>query len=321
MDVGIRQLAVATQLAFRVFIFRMNDRFLSLQVFARVARTGSFSLAGRELRLSQPSASRIVAALEKRVGVPLLRRSTRGLKLTDAGGEYLLRAEAILGALEEADHAARGTGELWGSLRVACSVTFANRSILPRLSKFAGIHPKLHIEFLLGDQRQDILADGADIAFRMGAPSHLDAVVRKVGTNHRLLAAAPSYLEQAGVPRTPDDLSGHALIIGPAGQGAQGWTFRRAGQTQVPHCDGRYVLDSTEAATSAAVNGLGIVSTGDLACQTELQQGSLVRVLRDWEMGTVDVQAVFPEGRLAKPAARAFADFIASEFKKSSSTR
>ncbi len=287
-----------------------------MQLFARVARTGSFSLAGRELGLSQPSASRIVAMEEKRVGVPLLRRTTRGVKLTDAGAEYLLRTEAILAALDEADHTVRGTGELRGTLRVACSVTFANRNILPVLANFTGTHPRLRLEFLLADHRQDILAEGVDIAFRMGASNHLDAVARKVGTNHRLLAAAPSYLEQAGTPENPDDLSRHTLIIGPAGRGAEGWTFHKAGRSQVVHVEARYVLDNTEAATVAAVNGLGIVSTGNLACQEELQRGSLVRVLPDWELGTADIQVVFPDGRMAKPAARAFAKFIEDEVQK-----
>jgi DNA-binding transcriptional LysR family regulator len=100
----------------------MIDRFLALQLFIRVARTGSFSVAGRDVGLSQPSASRIVAALEKDVGVALFTRTTRGVTLTEAGSDYLLRAEAILTALEEANHAARGTGELRGLLRVAVSV-------------------------------------------------------------------------------------------------------------------------------------------------------------------------------------------------------
>src|SRR3984957_20804093 len=142
----------------------MNDRFLSMQLFARVARTGSFSLAGRDVGLSQPSASRIVAALEKRVGVPLLRRTTRGVKLTDAGADYLIRAEAILAALDEADHAARGTGELRGVLRVAMSTSTALRCVLPRLSRFTDLHPNLRIEFVLNDEKQDLIGDGIDVA-------------------------------------------------------------------------------------------------------------------------------------------------------------
>src|ERR1700749_3100400 len=109
----------------------MNDRFFSLQLFARVARVGSFSIAGREIGISQPTASRIVAALEQKVGVALLTRTTRAVTLTEAGTDYLARVDAILTALEEADHAARGTGELRGILRVAVSTSFAVRGILP----------------------------------------------------------------------------------------------------------------------------------------------------------------------------------------------
>src|ERR1700751_1855777 len=118
----------------------MNDRFFSLLLFVRVARTGSFSAAGRELGLSQPTASRIVAALEKKVGAALLTRTTRGVTLTEVGSDYLIRAEAILAALDEADHAARGTGELRGVLRVAMSTSTAVRCILPCLPIFADQH-------------------------------------------------------------------------------------------------------------------------------------------------------------------------------------
>src|ERR1700761_4792026 len=111
----------------------MNDRFFSLQLFVRVARVGSFSIAGREMGISQPTASRIIAALEKKIGAALLTRTTRAVTLTEAGSDYLARAETILAALDEADHAARGTGELRGRLRVATSSASAVRGILPRL--------------------------------------------------------------------------------------------------------------------------------------------------------------------------------------------
>ncbi|MEI9983945.1 MAG: LysR substrate-binding domain-containing protein [Aliidongia sp.] len=294
----------------------MNDRFLSLQLFASVARAGSFSLAGREFGLSQPSASRIVAALEKRLGVPLFRRTTKGVKLTDAGADYLARTEQILAALEEADHAVRGAGELLGTLRIACSSTFAMRSLLPRLPKFANAYPRLLVELRLGDHRHDILSEGVDIAFRVGGQIPSNAVARKVGANQRLLAAAPSYLAEAGFPKSPGDLSAHALIVGPAGRSAEGWTFHRDAQTHVLEVTARYLLDSTDAATSAAVHGLGIVSTGNLACLRELQEGSLVRVLSDWKMEAVDVHLILVDGRMAKPSARVFADFISQEFRK-----
>src|ERR1700749_3806885 len=114
----------------------MSDRLHALRLFVRVARTGSFSRAGRELGLSQPSASRIVAALEREVGAALLTRTTRALTLTEAGADYLARVEPILAALEEADHAARGTGELRGTLRIGISSSFATREVIPRLGAF-----------------------------------------------------------------------------------------------------------------------------------------------------------------------------------------
>src|ERR1700761_5205738 len=130
----------------------MNDRFTSMQLFVRVARSGGFSVAAREMGMTQPTASRMVAALEKQVGVTLLLRSTRTVTLTEAGTDYLARCEAILAALDEADHAARGTGELRGTLRGATSPTFASRTIMPRLPRFAQQHPRLRIEFTLNDK-------------------------------------------------------------------------------------------------------------------------------------------------------------------------
>src|SRR5262249_59908831 len=111
------------------------------------------------------------------------------------------------------------------------------------------------------------------------------------------------------------DLARHALIVGPAGRSTQGWTFLKPGKTHVMRVTGRYMLDSTEAATAAAVNGLGIVSTGTLACLDELQRGSLIKLLPDWAMEAVDIYIVLAEGRSAKPSARAFAEFFRKDFR------
>src|SRR5258708_40303229 len=149
----------------------MSDRFFALRLFSRCARPESLSAAGRELGLSQPSASRIVAVLEKEVGVALLTRTTRAVTLTEAGLDYLMRIEAILAALEEADHAARGTGELRGLLRVATTAIFAAREVIPRLACFTRLHPALRIEFVLSDQVQDLRSEAADVALRLRVPN------------------------------------------------------------------------------------------------------------------------------------------------------
>ncbi len=185
----------------------MNDRFFALLLFVRVGRTGSFSVAGRELGVSQPTASRIVAALERKVGAALLTRTTRAVTLTEAGVDYLARAEAILAALDEADHEARGTGELRGILRVATSSAFAVHCILPRLSNFSDPHPNLRIEFMLTDQRQDLIGDAVDVALRVGTLADFD----RGGAQDRRHAPRPrgsSVLSRTGRrPRGADSIS------------------------------------------------------------------------------------------------------------------
>jgi len=299
----------------------MNDRFVSLQLFVRVARAGGFAVAAREMGISQPTASRMVAALEQKVGVRLLTRTTRAVSLTEAGTEYLARAEAILAALDEADHAARGTGELRGLLRVATSPSFARRCVIPRLARFADEHPALRIEITVRDERQDLVGDAIDVALRVGKLTESSAVARKVGTVHRVLVASPSYLARAPAPRSPSDLAHHTIIVGPAARGSDAWTFTRRSQTSTVRVEGRFILDGGEPATAAAVAGLGILSGGDLGMLAELESGELVRVLPGWDMGSVDISVILPAGRAAKPSAKAFADFIAGEMKDADALR
>src|SRR5690349_10021433 len=146
----------------------MGDRLLELEVFVRAAEGGSLSRAGRELGLSQPSASRLVSALEERLGVRLLLRTTRRLGLTEAGAAYLERARAVLLELEEAGAAARGAEGLQGLLRVALPATFGAREVVPRLAGFLAAHPRLRVELLMADHRQDLIEEGADLALRLG---------------------------------------------------------------------------------------------------------------------------------------------------------
>ena len=299
----------------------MNDRFFSLQLFARAARSRSFSVAGREMGISQPTASRIVAALEKQIGVALLVRTTRAVTLTEAGFDYLSRIEAILTALEEADHAARGTGELRGMLRVGASSAFVIRGVLPRLARFTDQHPDLRVEFTLNDDRQDLVGESVDVALRTGVLNDSTAIARKIGTVHRVVVAAPAYLAKVGAPLVPGDLADHTIIVGPTGRVMEGWAFRRDGKASSVRVKGRFILNGMDAAAAAAVAGLGILSTGDLSVMSELETGRLVRVLPDWEMASADINVVLPAGRAAKPSARAFSDFMAAEFREVQAAR
>jgi len=291
----------------------MSDRLFALRLFVRVARTGNFSRAAREPGLSQPSASRIVAALEKEVGALLFTRSTRALALTEAGAEYLARVEPAIAELEEADHAARGTGELRGMVRVAASSSFSVRELIPRLPGFLDKHPKLRVVLLMNDQRQALISEGVDVAFRLGSLSDSSATARRLGSIERVLVASPAYLRRAGRPKIPSDLNSHALVVGP--MGSDRWTFEKDGRQVSLRLEGRVVVSANEGAVAAAVAGLGIASTGIIASRKELADRMLVRVLADWEMGALDVHAVFPSGRAAKAAARALADHMLGAFR------
>jgi len=289
----------------------MSDRLSALRLFARLARTGSFSRAGRELALSQSSASRIAAELEREVGAALLTRTTRGVTLTEAGADYLARIEPLLAALEEADHAARGTGELRGTLRVALSSNFGVREVIPRLPAFMQLHPALRIERLMDDLRQDLVNESVDVALRWGVLEDSSAMARQLAVSPRLLAASPAYLARAGLPDTPESLANHEVIVGPLGEGLKWRSFKRDGRTTSVPFGGRLTVSSKQAAIAAAAAGLGIVSIPFWLCRPELASGALVQVLADWQIEPIELHAIFAAGRAAKPSARAFADYLA----------
>jgi DNA-binding transcriptional LysR family regulator len=155
-----------------------------------------------------------------------------------------------------------------------------------------------------------------DVAVRIGILSDSSAVARKIGTVHRVVVASPLYLTRAGTPLTPADLTKHTLIVGPAGRSSEGWSFRRDGKTTSVRVQGRLVINATEAATAAAIAGLGIFSTGERSIRAELASNALVRLLPDWEIGSSDINVILPAGRAAKVSARAFADFVAAQVRE-----
>lgn len=152
--------------------------------------------------------------------------------------------------------------------------------------------------------------EGIDAALRIGPLTDSSAVAHKLGTVSRVLTASPTYLAKAGTPRRPSELSSHSLIVGPAGRGTEGWTFRKNGKSTSVRVEGRFILNGAEGAVSAAVAGLGIVSSGFFGMLRELQSAELVRVLPGWEMMPADVNLILPAGRAAKASAKAFSRFV-----------
>ena len=293
----------------------MNDRISSLRLFVRVARTGSFTAAGKEVGLSQPSVSRIISKLEKELGAVLLIRSTHAVKLTDTGMEYLARIEPVLSALDEADQLVRGDGALRGRLRIGAATSFAVRDVIPRIPAFLEQHPELHVDLVLTDSRQELIEEAIDIAFRYGPLPDSTMIARRLSDEPRVIVASPAYLAGAPPLETPADLVNHRIVIGPASIIPAGWRFRKDGKETSIRVEGQIRVSVNEVATAAAVAGLGVVSTARLGCLSELESGTLVQPLSDWEMGSVELNAVLPGASQAKASARAFAEFMVAAFR------
>jgi DNA-binding transcriptional LysR family regulator len=287
----------------------MTDRLFALRLFARVARKGSFSAASRDLNIPQSTVSRTIATLEREIGATLLLRTTRAVTPTDAGLDFLARIEPILAELDEAEHAARGTGELRGKLRISLGTNFAVREVIPRLPAFMTRHPALQIDLMTADERQDLVTEGVDVALRFGPLPDSTATVRRILEWPRILAASQAYLDHAGIPSMPADLHQHAIVLGPGSIGGH-WTFRKDGRATSIQVEAKLTVRTSEGAIAAAGAGLGIVMAPFGACRREVRRGELIRVLPEWDAGAVELNAVFAGGRAAKPAARAFVDHL-----------
>ena len=292
----------------------MSDRLQQLTAFVRAGQTGSFSRVARELGVSQPSISRMVASLEARLGVKLLLRTTRQVTLTDAGRMFLDRARQILGELDDAENAARGSGSLRGTLRVALPGAFGIREVIPRLPGFTVQHPKLSIDLLMSDRTEDLIAEGADMALRLGALANSGFGARLLGKAPRLAVASPAYLARSGTPQTPADLAGHDCILGPGLSGRSGWRFTRSGRATSVTVQGPIKVASADGVVACAKAGLGIALASRWMCRAELEAGELVAILSSYQLEWVELHAVYPAGRRPSLKARAFSDYFAAQF-------
>ncbi|WP_034296612.1 LysR family transcriptional regulator [Herbaspirillum sp. RV1423] len=286
------------------------DRLNAMETFANVVEAGSFSGAARRLNVGQPAISKTVAQLEKRLGVRLLLRSTRGLAPTEAGQRFYERARRAIDEADEADRSARDAGAgLAGPLRICTAVTFARLRILPYLKPFLDAHPDLNIDVVLDDRHIDMLEEGIDVALRMGTLSDSDMTARKIAQSPRSVVGTPAYFAMAGVPASPADLRRHAAVIhGPSGGHA--WEFRRRGNRISVAVSGRIKVNAAEGVRAAVLADMGLAIVSEWMFEPELKSGALKRVLTEWELPPLDLWAVYPGGRMASAKARAFIAYV-----------
>jgi DNA-binding transcriptional LysR family regulator len=294
----------------------MSDRLLELEVFLRVAETESFSRSARDLGLSQPAVSRIVASLEKRLNASLVARSTRRVTLTRAGTSFADYARDALFALEQGRSCLDTLHGLHGSLRIAMPATFGARVAVPLLGPFISAHPQLSVELKMADQPSDLLAESIDIALRIGIPTSSSFLVRELSSSPRLLVASPGFFRTHKTPTTLSELTTMPCITGPSESHETIWKLTGPDDrvNAIP-IRSRLHATSGEGIVACAVAGYGIAPVSRWAAQSELATGKLVACLEQYRLSPVHVHAVFPAGRRASTNARVFADFMAEQLR------
>jgi DNA-binding transcriptional LysR family regulator len=287
------------------------DRLAAMAAFVRVADTGSFSAAARQLRIGQPGVSKAIARLEDRLGVRLLLRSSRGLATTEAGQDFYEHARRAVAEADEADLAARGAGTgLSGRLRFSAAVTFARLHLIPRLPSFLACHPALTVEAILDDRNINPVEEGIDVALRLGDLRDSTLTARRIGACRRLVVGTPAYFAGAGEPGAPAELSGHRAVIYARGGGGHAWTFRKEGTELEVTLRDHVRMSAAEGVREAVFAGLGLAVGTEWMFQPELESGRVREVLGDWTLPPIDLWAVLPAGRRAGAKPRAFVDFV-----------
>lgn len=288
------------------------DRLDELATFLAVIETGSLAAAARRLRRSPAAVTRTLAALEARVGVRLIERTTRRLSVTEAGRRLAEEARTVLSAYQAAI-AREEAGPLRGQLRISAPLVFGRRHVAPVLSRFLDAHPLVSAELVLNDRNLDLVDEGLDVALRIGALADSRLVARKVGEVRRQVVAAPAYLARHGAPARPADLAEHEIVYASTQPGPTEWRFDGRLGREAVRLRPRLMVNAIEAAVAAVMEGRGVGRFFSYQVADELADGRLVRLLGEWEPPPIPVQVVTASARLMPPRARAFLDFAAAE--------
>ena len=295
------------------------DRLGAMATLVRVVDTGSFSAAARQLNIGQPAISKTISQLEKRLGVRLLTRSTRGLTPTEAGLRFYERARRSIEEADEAELAARGEGAgLAGTLRVSAATTFARLHIINLLPAFLAENPGLNVDLILDDRVIDLVEEGIDVSLRMGDLPDSSATARRLASSPRAVLATRNYLAGIGEPKTPADLAEHENIIYTQGRSGT-WRFKRDGTEISVAVNGRLRVSSAEGIRAAVLADMGLTIASRWMFAPELASGQVFAVLTAWTLDPIDLWAVFPAGRLVSAKARAFTDIVSAAMKAENS--
>jgi DNA-binding transcriptional LysR family regulator len=300
------------------------DRLTQIELFVQIAKVGSVSKAAEALRLSNPAATRLLIALEERLSVRLVERTTRRLWLTEAGKKFLERCQTILDDLQNAEATVyESAGEPVGTLRVTSSLSFAVNHIGPLVPELRRRYPKLSVEVIAANRYLDFIEAGIDVAIRTREqePSDSGIVVRPLAETRRMLCASPGYLARRGVPRHPDELQEHDILLYVLSKDPHELHFSKGSERRSINVRGILESNDGQVLRSAALVGLGIMVQPLYITYDDVVAGRLMPVLEDWELPMLTINIAY-QSRIHMPAkVRVFIDFMVEHFEHQDFTR
>lgn len=287
------------------------DKLNAISIFCKVIETQSFTLTAKQQNISVAMASKLVSQLEEHLKTRLLQRTTRKIMPTEAGMMYYQRCQGILLDLDEADSSITHlTSSLQGNLLISVPRDFGLLFIVPNLPLFIAEHPNLNVEIEFNDKKIDLVAEGYDLALRIGYMADSSLVSRKISTTTLHFAASQSYLEANSIPQTPDDLEHHNGLLYKNVMNQVNWVGSRINQTQRFKIQSKVVSNSGLALLEMAKAGLGIVNLPRFIVGESLEKGELIEVLPEYKQQKLEIHVVYPNRRHLPIKVRAFIEFL-----------
>jgi len=292
------------------------DRFQAIKLFIRVVDLGSFSKAATDMGVGQPSATKLVAQLEKQLGSRLLHRSTHGVMPTEIGALYYEKCKLIAHHIEEAETVATLLqSQVQGALRISTSVAFGRRVLVPLVMRFMQLNPKLQIDLSFEDRHVNLVEQGIDVAIRMGRLADSTLGARYLGLNPWLLVASPSYLNRFGTPAKPADLVTHEALVYSTVQGDALWHFTGADGHSLPvPVRGPLRSNSLSALLAAVRGGLGVAALPWYVAHESVKSSTIQPILTDWSLPSQEVHAVYPSPRMVPVKVSSFVEWLQGQF-------
>mgnify|MGYP001604156094 CR=1 FL=1 len=298
------------------------DRLTLMKTYVAVAEAEGFAAAARRLGVSPPVVTRAVAQLEEHLGARLLERTTRKVRVTEAGARYLSDCKRLLAELEDVEAAVSGAHHKpSGLLSVTASVMFGRLFVAPILVEFLTQHPQVTARALLLDQVVDLIDEGLDVAVRIAHLADSTLTSAKVGAVRRVTCASPQYLKKHGTPRAPKELGEHRCFVFSAEQSPPIWAYQQRGKALSYRPQATLLANSSEVGIEAAVAGAGITRALSYMVAADVLAGRLRVILEDYEPEPIPIHVVYREGRRAPARVRAFVDFAVGRLRAERSVR